>query len=192
MKKLIAFAVASAIAGGAFAANVGTAIDTAQWQVTATKDSNARLVVSPIGKIDFKYSPVSKGFAPTDAAFMVDILNNNPNAGSGEKEAKNFKLVAWQTEGYAQHIDGSGVGFDVELDMNGKPLGDSLATASTVNDTSTDEAFLAKLDGLLAGESSDKGAFKAFVKTTDGTPAENLTDGSYIGQATVEFKATWE
>lgn len=192
MKKVIALMIGSVLAAGAMAADKGTATDTAQWVVTATKDSKARLVVTPIGKIDFKYSPASKQFGPTDANFMVEILNDTGAAYAGDPavSATNFKLEAYQTEGYAAHIDGSGAKFNVELQKEGKALGTSLADATVLNDTTTSKAFLANLDGLLAGKSSDKGAFKAYAKPVSGT-IDALPDGNYTGQATVAFKATW-
>ncbi|MGL5584007.1 MAG: common pilus major fimbrillin subunit EcpA [Plesiomonas sp.] len=186
-KHLIAGAMMSVIlSGSVMAADTGTAQDTATWVVTAQKDSHARLIVSPVGSINFKYLPKSKTFAPTDAPFIVNIQNDS----SAGTDATDFKLEAIQTEGYAAHIAQPDQKFEVLLSVGDEALSKLKATPTLLNKSGSINSFLTSLDGLAAAsESADR--FVATAVAPTGSSFDKLPDGMYEGQAQVTFQATW-
>ncbi|MGL4856864.1 MAG: common pilus major fimbrillin subunit EcpA [Plesiomonas sp.] len=186
-KHLVAGVMMSVIlSGNVMAAAAGTEQDSATWVVTASKNSHARLVVSPVGSINFKYLPKSKTFAPTDAPFIVNIQNDSA-AGTN---ATDFKLEAIQSKGYAAHIAQANEKFKVVLSVGDKALSEDEANPTLLNKSGNINSFLSSLDGLAAGsESSD--SFVATAVAPTGKTIEALTDGLYEGQAQVTFQATW-
>lgn len=196
IKKVMVLALGTALAAAAFAASpteLSSVKDSARWDVTATKDLKAGLVVSPKGAINFKYQAKSGNFAPADAAFMINVLNNQTGAVSGSTAATEFKLEAVQTDGYAHAVSDPTQGFDVELQVNGQALSKKDAAPTLLVDSTTMGSFLASLDGLNAVGSEGNDKFSAVAVQASGSTGtmKDLPDGTFTGQATVAFKATW-
>ncbi|WP_455426023.1 common pilus major fimbrillin subunit EcpA [Dryocola sp. LX212] len=193
MKNIARIAVLTALAlstVSAFAAET-VANDSASWNVTATKDSSAKLVVTPRGSIDFQYAKSTDGttgnFNQAQALFDVTVDNTGMNATA-------FKL---ETRANAQKSvqDASGASMDVILSANGTALEQD--TWTTLNDETNTFHGLETLTGLSDGIEKGSSYFEArlgnFADATGAsvTDASLMPDGIYSGVVTAEFKATW-
>lgn len=196
MKNIARIAVLTAIAlstASAFAAPV-TDNDSASWNVTASKDSTAKLIVTPRGSIDFKYAKDTDtklkstgNFNTSQALFDVTVDSTDETTATG------FTLEA---RANAQKViqDANGNKMDVLLSANGTDLGESSWT--TLNGNGTTFHGLEGITGLSKGVEKGSSYFEARlanfkVGDTSETEASKMPDGQYTGVVTAEFQATW-
>lgn len=193
MKNIVRIAVFTAIAlstASAFAADT-TANDSASWNVTATKDSTAKLVITPRGSIDFEYTKNSDGttgnFNQAQALFDVTVDNIGMSATAFKLESRANAQKSVQ--------DANGASMDVILSANGTAL--TQDTWTTLNDATNTFHGLESLTGLSDGVEKGSSYFEARLGNftdAEGTAvaeAGAMPDGIYSGVVTAEFQATW-
>lgn len=193
MKKMtLALAIVSAFAvvGTAQAADV-TAQALATWSATAKKDTESKLVVTPLGSLSFQYAEGIKGFNSQKGLFDVTI--------EGDTTASGFKLTSKLVSSTLTQLDTSGSTLDVGVSYNGAPV--EKTTATTMIDTSANilggnlSALAAAYNAAGRTSAQDQFTFSIIGATTDGTTAvtdfSTLPEGIWSGDVSVEFNATW-
>ncbi|TQI79730.1 fimbrillin MatB-like protein [Serratia fonticola] len=193
MKKMtLALAIVSAFAvvGTAQAADV-TAQALATWSATAKKDTESKLVVTPLGSLSFQYAEGIKGFNSQKGLFDVTI--------EGDTTASGFKLTSKLVSSTLTQLDTSGSTLDVGVSYNGTPV--EKTTETTMIDTSSNilggnlSALSTAFDAAGRTSAQDQFTFSIIGATTDGTTAvtdfSTLPEGIWSGDVSVEFNATW-
>ncbi|WP_241571684.1 common pilus major fimbrillin subunit EcpA [Rosenbergiella nectarea] len=191
-KKILTIALASLLSSvGSVQAADTSAQAMATWSATAKKDTTSKLVVTPLGSLDFQYAEGIKGFNSQKGLFDVAI--------EGDNTATAFKLTSRLVTNTLTQLDTSGSTLDVGVDYNGTPVVKNSDT--TLIDTSA-----GKLGGNLStlvngynktGRSTaqDGFTFSIVSGTTDGSKAvtsySDLPEGIWSGDVSVQFDATW-
>lgn len=169
-----------------------TAVATAKWDASATKDTKSALVVTPLKSLVFQYAEGIKGFNTQVGAFDVTI--------QGQSGATDFTLSSKLMGNTLTRSGGDGSTLDVGVAWNGQPL--NKTTAVTMIDTKNN--ISAGLDSIAlknaysgTGRSSAQSNFMFTVASAkDKTGADiadlsTLTDGRWDGEVAVQFTALW-
>ncbi|MEA1064140.1 common pilus major fimbrillin subunit EcpA [Erwinia sp. HR93] len=194
MKKgILALATAVSFAGmmGAAQAADVTAEALATWSATAKKDTTSKLVVTPLGSLNFDYAAGVKGFNTQDGLFDVTI--------EGDSTATAFKLTSRLVTNTLTQLDSSGSTLSVGVTYNGQDVD---KTADTVMIDTAGGVLGGNLSTLsnsfnAAGRTSaqDKFKFSIISATSDGSTAvsdfSTLPEGIWSGDVSVQFDATW-
>lgn len=193
-KKIIAIALVTAFAGmGVAQAADVTAQAEATWKATAKKDTQSKLVVTPLGSLAFQYAEGIKGFNTQTGLFDVTV--------EGDETATDFKLTSHVLANTLTQLDQSGSTLTVGVAYNGKSLPESPTNPTVMIDTANN-ILGGNLSALsngynVAGRTSaqDSFTFSITEATLDGTAApedfSKLPDGIWSGDVSVQFDATW-
>lgn len=187
--KRIALAVlmasAFSVAGSAFADTVAN--DSAIWNVSAEKDSAARLVVTPLNSIKFQFDTGIDDFMDQPAAFKVTVDNGTVTNAAG------FTLEA---QAGPQSVINNGAGSSMRVTLS---AGDELLSTDswvTLVDGTESYSGLEGLTGLNGDVEEAQATFNASLADfqANGAAAESVTempDGVYSGEVAANFRATW-
>ncbi|MGG8006757.1 fimbrial protein [Klebsiella aerogenes] len=189
-KRILVLAILASLSGvGVAQAADVTAQALATWKATAKKDTTSKLVVTPLGSLDFQYSQGIKGFNTQKGLFDVSI--------QGETAATAFKLTSKLVTNTLTQLDTSGStllvgvkynGVDVTKDGN-TPMIDTAAGIMGGNLSALSTGF------KTAATAQDGFTFSIIGGTSNGTLAvtdySTLPDGIWSGDVSVQFDATW-
>lgn len=190
--KILALSLLSAIGltQANAAATTYTATSVATWTATAKKDTTSKLVVTPLGSLQFDYANGISSFNTQKGLFNLSI--------TGDPSATNFKLTSKLISNTLTQLDSSGSTLTVGVRYLGNELQKGTAT-TLVDSTATNNlgVMINLLNGAkLATNTSVSDSFTFYIKegTKDGTTKSDfssLPDGIWSGDVGVEFDATW-
>lgn len=163
----------------------------ATWSAIAKKDTTSKLVVTPLSSLSFQYAEGIKGFNTQKGLFDVAI--------QGETTATAFKLTSRLLANTLTQHDGSGSTLSVGVGYMGENL--TTTTDTALIDT-TSNKYGGNLSALGQGFDSsgrvtaqDSFTFSILNGTSDGTTQitdlSQLPEGTWSGDVSVQFDATW-
>lgn len=168
-----------------------TAQAVATWAATAKKDTISKLVVTPLGSLSFQYAEGIKGFNEQKGLFDVAI--------EGDTSAQEFKLTSRLVANTLTQLDGSGSTLDVGVKYLGAALDKTTPTVMIDTSAGIQGGNLSALSNNFAQAgrttAQDDFTFSIIGATSDGTTPETdlnqLPEGIWSGDVSVQFDATW-